>query len=136
MRQRRLLSLVTASALLAAGTTSCAKRYYDEAYGDTKRLELGSVQKEIKVGMTQDLVAIALGTPNIVTNDKEGKETWIYDKIATQVLQSGVSGLILFLGTGADYVARQDISQKTLTVVIKFDRERQVDQVSYHASKF
>jgi len=123
--------------LLIVTLTGCnAKQFYNEVYDDTKRLELGSVQKEICVGIGQDQVAASLGTPNIVTSDKEGRETWIYDKIATEVRQSGTSGLILFCQTGADYVTRKDISQKTLTVVIKFSPNKCVESFTYHSSKF
>ncbi len=129
-------SFLTA-AILGIALTSCnAGRFYDETYQETKRLELGNVQKEICEGMGQDQVAIALGSPNIVTADKDKKETWIYDKIATEARQSGSSGLILFCQTGADYVSRKEVSQKTLTVVIKFDSNKLVESVSYHSSKF
>lgn len=123
--------------LLSIIVTSCnAGRFYDEAYSETKRLELGNVQKEISEGMAQDQVAIVLGSPNIVTADKDKKETWIYDKIATEVRQSGTSGFILFCQTGADYVSKGNVSQKTLTVVIKFDENKLVESISYHSSKF
>ena len=36
----------------------------------------------------EDQVATALGSPNIVTRDAEGRETWIYDKIATEASYS------------------------------------------------
>lgn len=123
--------------LCASALTSCnAKHFYNETYKEESNFTLGNVQKEICEGMSQDQVAIALGSPNIVTTDKDKKETWIYDKIATEVRQSGTSGLILFCQTGADYVSRRDVSQKTLTVVIKFSADRTVESVSYHSSKF
>lgn len=116
---------------------SCnAAKFYNETYLETRNFELGLVQKEIHEGMAQDQVAIAIGTPNIVTSDKNKKETWIYDKIATEVRQSGSSGFILFCQTGADYVSRKDSSQKTLTVVIKFNSDKRVESVSYHSSRF
>ena len=130
------LLLILSIALLA---TSCnGRRFYDEVYSDddAQTLQLGAVQKNICEGMSQADVACALGSPNIVTRDKEGKETWIYDKIATEVRKSGSSGLILFCQTGADYVARSNISQRTLTVVIKFGCDSFVENVSYHSSKF
>lgn len=98
---------------------------------------LGLVQKSIKVGMAQAEVAEALGSPNIVTKDSDGKETWVYDKIASQVSSGGHSGywtLILIGGTwGKDTTTS---SQKTLTVVIKFDDAGRVHKLAYHASKF
>ncbi len=123
--------------LLALTSFSCqAGRFYDETYCESKRMELGLVQRTICEGMYQDQVALNLGSPNIITQDKNKKETWIYDKIATEARQSGSKGLILFCQTGADHVARQEVSQKTLTVVIKFNVEKQVESLSYHSSKF
>lgn len=125
-------------ALIAVGVlASCnAKNFYEDTYKDTKQMTLGVVQKEIQKGMSQDEVAVALGSPNIVTQDKENKETWIYDKISSQVRSSGSQGIILFFQTGADYVNRKEASQQTLTVIIKFNQEKRVDSISYHASKF
>lgn len=112
-------------------------RYYDEAYtSNEQNLTLGLVQKEICQGMSQDDVAIALGSPNIVTKDQAGKETWIYDKIATEVRRSSASGLLLFCSRGCDNVSRYDKTQKTLTVVIKFDVNGQVEDFNYNSSKF
>lgn len=129
--------LATAALFIALTGTGCnAKRFYNETYSETPRLELGNVQREIYQGMGQDQVAMALGSPNIVTCDADKMETWIYDKIATEVRQSGTAGLILFCQTGADYVSRNDVSQKTLTVVIKFNCDKLVESVSYHSSKF
>lgn len=131
-----LVNLPILLALTVVATSCNAGRFYNETYSETQRLELGNVQKSICKGMAQDQVAIALGSPNIVTTDKDQKETWIYDKIASEVRQSGSSGLILFCQTGADYVSRSDVSQKTLTVVIKFDSAKKVESLSYHSSKF
>lgn len=137
MNLKKIYAKINLIALILIITTSCnAKHFYGETYHETRRLELGCVQKEICEGMGQDQVAIALGSPNIVTADKDKRETWIYDKIATEVRQSGASGLMLFFQTGADYVSRRDVSQKTLTVVIKFDANKLVESFSYHASKF
>ncbi len=124
-------------ALLGCALASCnSKKFYNETYAKDNQLTLGSVQKEINKGMAQDQVVIALGSPNIVTKDKDDKETWVYDKIATEVRASGTEGIMLFFQTGADYVRRQDVSQKTLTVVIKFDENKRVESFSYHSSKF
>lgn len=137
MNYRLLINSICAALIVAFGTTSCnAGRFYNETYSDPQRLELGSFQKEIYEGMSQEQLACVLGAPNIVTTDQNNHEAWIYDKIATEVRQSGSSGLILFCQTGADYVSRKDVSQKTLTVVIKFDAQKQVSSFSYHSSKF
>lgn len=128
---------------------------HQQELGSTKEREMtvGIVQKEIHVGMSQADVAMALGSPNIVTNDGSGKETWIYDKIATEASYStsrggvgggvgagGLAGSALILGgVGGGYsksAGASSTTQKTLTVVIKFDNKKKVDSFSYHASKF
>jgi outer membrane protein assembly factor BamE (lipoprotein component of BamABCDE complex) len=116
-----------------------------------REMTLGIAQREIKVGMSQADVAAALGSPNIVSKDSEGDEAWIYDKIATEVTYSKdtggasaggatfVPGWILGLTGSADYrksAGAKATTQKTLTVVIKFDKQGLVKNLSYHASKF
>ena len=54
-------------------------------------MTLGIVQKEIRVGLSQADVAAALGSPNIVTKDSADKETWVYDKIASEASYSASS---------------------------------------------
>jgi outer membrane protein assembly factor BamE (lipoprotein component of BamABCDE complex) len=118
-----------------------------------REMTLGLAQKEIRVGMSQADVATALGSPNIVSKDSEGNESWIYDKIATEVSYSRESGEISAGGGGGGLVgswllalsgqARYSKStggatqtQKTLTIVIKFDENSLVKTLSYHSSKF
>lgn len=102
-----------------------------------REMTLGIVQKEIRAGMSQADVATSLGSPNIVTKDSSGKETWVYDKIATEASysKSNVYGTILILGFSRDAGAVSS-SQKTLTIVIKFNEKNLVESFSYHASKF
>ncbi len=62
-------------------------------------MTVGIVQKEIRIGMSQADVAAALGSPNIVTRDSEGKETWIYEncyKVRDSKYVRGKSILSLF----------------------------------------
>ena len=101
------------------------------------RVTVGTVQKEIKVGMSAAQVAEALGSPNIVTTDEERREVWIYDKFATDVTVSEASGYgtLIILGalgrTGAG-----STSQRTLTVIIKFDKDKKVRDFAYRTSRF
>lgn len=94
-------------------------------------------------------VAGVLGSPNIVSTDEERREVWIYDKIATDAAYSSSSGGIasLILG-GASSVAggvggsanqsagASSTSQRTLTVIIKFDNDKKVRDFAYHTSRF
>jgi len=113
------------------------------------RMTIGKVQKEIRVGMNGADVAQALGSPNIVSTDEERREVWIYDKIATDRAyssnSSGINALILGfggdaaggVGVGGSYSAgASSTSQRTLTVIIKFDKEGKVRDFAYHTSRF
>ena len=128
-------------------TTGCtAGQHLDEVRDDEgTKLTVGTVQKEIKMGMSAAEVAEVLGSPNIVTTDENRQETWIYDKISTEVAYSRSSGTIvglLFgssgggLGAGSKSAGATASSQKTLTVVIKFDANSQVRDFSYRQSSF
>jgi outer membrane protein assembly factor BamE (lipoprotein component of BamABCDE complex) len=95
-------------------------------------LTVGTVQRSIKHGMSSVEVAEVLGSPNIVQNDGAG-EVWIYDKISSQVSTSASSGTIILI-SGASGASSS--SQRTLTVIIKFDEESKVRKFSYHTSRF
>lgn len=136
MKTKFFSIVVIACALIAA--TSCtqiqggARNYQQE-----KEMTVGTVQKEIKKGMSGAEVAQALGSPNIVTSDENGNETWVYDKIATEASYSESSnGLFLILYGQSSSSASASVTQKTLTVIIKFDQNKKVESFSYHASKF
>ena len=90
-----------------------------------------------------------MGSPNIVTTDRDGSETWIYDKVAVEARSKSVSGGVgggimaypgatVFGGGGGVSGSKSEYAstEKTLTVVIKFDKQNRVSDVSYHASKF
>jgi len=42
-------------------------------------------------------VATVLGSPNIVTTDTERRETWVYDKISSEVAYSESEGTVIGL---------------------------------------
>lgn len=134
------MTRATLSLLLAAALAGCATAAdHQRQLGSTAEREMtvGVVQKEIRAGMTEEQVALALGSPNIVTRDAAGNETWIYDKVASEASYSTSQayGTILILGGGRAAGAAAS-TQRTLTVVIKFGADRTVETFSYHASKF
>jgi outer membrane protein assembly factor BamE (lipoprotein component of BamABCDE complex) len=123
------------------------RRAVQDDTGD--RLTVGTVQKEIRVGMSGAEVAAVLGSPNIVSTDEERREVWIYDKVATDFVQSsssgGVSALLLgwggssgALGSGgySSSAGAASRSQRTLTIIIKYDNDGKVRDFAYHTSKF
>jgi len=106
--------------------------------GEGDRLTAGVVQREIREGMSGADVAAALGSPNIVTRDADGRETWVYDRISTeQVFSSSRGGVnALFLAGVNQSAGAASTSQRTLTVVIRFDSAGRVSNFSYRSSSF
>ena len=149
-------SLFPITLFLFVGIIGCSGASYHrgQVQADSdERITVGKVQKEIRVGMSGAEVATVLGSPNIVTTDENRREVWVYDRIATQTAYStengGVSTLILggapvgsgLLGGGggAGYnrsAGAAETSQRTLTVVIKYDRDGKVRDFAYHTSRF
>jgi outer membrane protein assembly factor BamE (lipoprotein component of BamABCDE complex) len=139
--------------MLLSGCMTPAEHQRALSSAQEREMTVGIVQKEIRVGMSQADVATALGSPNIVSRDSSGTETWIYDKIATEASYSrdsggvgmlagagGMAGSTLLLGGLTGNYSRSGgaagTTQKTLTVIIKFDEDSKVETFSYHASKF
>ena len=98
------------------------------------RLTVGTVQREIKVGMSSAQVAEVLGSPNIVSTDT-----------AYSTSSGGISALVL--GFGSDVsggvggsmhsgAGASSTSQRTLTIIIKYDDKGMVRDFAYHTSKF
>lgn len=146
-KHRIVFALLTTFLLI--GCQTAAQHRADVEDNSTDRVTVGKVQKEIRVGMSGADVALALGSPNIVTTDEEHREVWIYDKMATENVYSSSSGGIstLFLGFGPGVAGglgggsnsstgAASTTQRTLTIVIKFDKDGKVRDFAYHSSSF
>ena len=105
------------------------------AKGEGDNLSIAKVQKEIRVGMSSSDVVSVLGSPNMVTTDDKRRESWVYDKVSTEGIASTSKG-IGFLWFPADRNATVSRTQKTLTIVIKFDEKGMVRDFAYNTSKF
>ena len=137
----RILVLGTCFFLIIT-MSSCAQmpRSLSEQLGglnDGDQLTVGTVQKEIVVGMTNTDVITVLGSPNIITTDDQRRENWVYDKIATEKFVSSSSGRrSLFWFDPLDNNVGSSSSQRTLTIIIKFDENSKVRDFAYHTSRF
>jgi outer membrane protein assembly factor BamE (lipoprotein component of BamABCDE complex) len=133
--------------LVGCATASDHRKAVQDDTGE--RVTVGTVQKEIRVGMSSAEVAEVLGSPNIVSTDDERREVWIYDKVATDYVQSsssgGISALILGIGSAVgglgsggynSSAGAASTSQRTLTIIIKYDHDGKVRDFAYHTSKF
>ena len=104
---------------------------------NASNLTVGKVQGEIKEGMPASDVAAILGSPNIVTTDEKRREVWIYDKVSTNRVdtRNSFSGGIIILG-GSTRQAESTSTQKTLTIIIKFDEMKKVRDFAYNYTQF
>lgn len=146
-----LFVIITISILIGCMS---ANQHYRQTHGPKeKEMTVGTVQKEIRKGMSAADVATVLGSPNIVTTDSANREVWVYDKISTDVsyskdssgaglklLIAGIGNGLFGVGQGAgDYnrsAGAQSKTQKTLTVVIKYNEQKRVRDFFYHTSRF
>lgn len=140
------------------GCSTAAEHYRELGATEDRAMTVGLVQKNVSKGLPQSSVATTLGSPNIVTRDTDGKETWIYDKVASEAsfsqgtgnVNSSLSGFGSFPSAGGNTgsvmasifggysksAGAASVTQRTLTVVIKFDPSQRVDSVTYHSTKF
>jgi len=148
-----LMSCLVPAIFILGGCMS-AQQHYEDTHGHQERqMTVGTVQREIRNGMSGAEVAEVLGSPNIVTTDAEGREVWVYDKISTDVTYSrssggGIIGLLIgavsgdaLAGGGAGgsvskSAGAESTTQRALTVVIKFDENKRVRDFAYHSSRF
>jgi len=49
---------------------------------ESDKLTLGLVQSTVVKGANQTEIIKVLGAPNIISKDKQGRETWTYDRIS------------------------------------------------------
>lgn len=123
-------------AVLLLGGCVSASKHAGQVQNDGN-ISVGVVQKEIKIGMSGASVIDVLGSPNIVSTDEERREVWVYDKVATDTVHSSSSGWVFaVLAGGQTRSGATSRSQRTLTIIIKFDEQSLVRDFAYHSSKF
>ena len=145
MKTMQHTTMAVLAIFLTAGCTATHHAADVRSGAETDRITVGTVQREIYLGMSAAEVATVLGSPNIVTTDDQRRESWIYDKISTDVTYSRSSGTVVGLlfggsgggaGVGTTNAGASSTSQRTLTVIIKFDGNSSVRDFSYHTSRF
>ena len=131
MNNKVLLAMIMIMPLIFTTCVSTSNQPKEE------ELTVGIVQREIRIGMSAAEVAEEIGSPNIVTTDEERREVWIYDKISSEVSyqERGGYGTLILIGTSSSSGSKET-SQKTLTIIIKFDEENKVRDFAYHSSRF
>jgi hypothetical protein len=117
-------------------------------------MSYGTVTSQVVKGKTtqMDLLQV-FGGPNIATTDRDGVETWVYERTATQTdvqSQSQAAQGAVSLGAFFKYVdlqasgsvgrstsaASTSSSIRSLTVIVKFGADKTVADYSVRASTF
>lgn len=102
-----------------------------------EQMTVAKAQREIRVGMSGAEVIEVLGSPNMVTTDSKRRETWVYDRVSTNVqTSSSGAGVWLLLVGGSASNASASSSQRTLTIIVKFDENNTVRDFAYRTSAF
>ena len=101
------------------------------------KLTAGVVQASITKNMPSSKVIEALGSPNMITQDEDGNEVWVYDRVSSRIdSKSSGAGLFLLFINANDNGSSTESSQSTLTIIIKFDKDKKVKSFSYRQSRF
>ena len=135
MNSYRMALILALASLATAFATGCKHPAPPAEQPD--KLTVGKVQGEIKVGMDAASVAQILGSPNIITTDDQRREVWIYDKVSSDSVDTSnsVGGSIIIFG-GSSAQKQHTKTQKTLTIIIKFDEDKRVRDFAYNYSQF
>ena len=153
MRIVRMTLFMALIAMLFVSCMSATQHRQEVSNTEADRISVGKVQREIRVGMSNAEVVEVLGSPNMVTTDEKRREVWVYDKIATDHAYStssgGISALILGGSAGGSGAVGGGIgsglsqnsgaastSQRTLTIIIKYDEQNKVRDFAYRQSSF
>lgn len=114
--------------LLVFGTLSGCQTYLSNIPArdqKTTLLTLGAIQKDISPGASSAKVIETLGSPNIITTNDDGTETWVYDKVSIE--QESARGL---------FTAASMSSTRTLLVYIRFDAAKRVHEIKYRQTSY
>lgn len=119
---------------LLSGCAATQSHYAPQA---EEKLTVAKAQKDIKIGMSSADVAQVMGSPNIISTDDQRREVWVYDKISTQQAYQNSSGGVSIILAGISGNEGSSVkSQRTLTIVVRFDNEHKVRDIAYHTSSF
>ena len=108
-------------------------------------LTLGAIQRSMKTGMSTAEVVETAGSPNLVTRGRNGRESWVYDRFATETSEEGFQVGGGGMGGGGSFLGalgvgggrkKSSTSQRTLMLIVTFGPEGTVESFTYRSSKF
>jgi outer membrane protein assembly factor BamE (lipoprotein component of BamABCDE complex) len=134
--------MLTRSAILAAamilGASGCMPVQTKPVTARNSELTHGNVQLNLQIARTtQEQVLELFGAPNITTIDGWGQEVWMYQRHATVTQSSSASNYwtIILLG-GNQKASGFEETQRTMTLIIKFDDKHVVTDFRSRSSEF
>jgi outer membrane protein assembly factor BamE (lipoprotein component of BamABCDE complex) len=137
MKRTRITLGIGLSLALCLAWAGCQAWQHPSQPADAERLTVGTVQREIQIGMDAASVAETLGSPNIVTTDDQRREVWVYDKVSSDRVDSSRSdhATLIIIGTSGSE-SSSSTRQRTLTIIIKFDEQKRVRDFAYNYTQF
>lgn len=134
---KKFLIIIFASLVSMVVASGCTHPTNAGPDGDARNLTVGTVQGEIKIGMPASDVVAVLGSPNIVTTDEQRREVWVYDKVSSNRVDTSnsIGGTIIIFG-GESKQKESTTTQKTLTIIIKYDEQKRVRDFAYNYTQF
>ena len=145
MRKRIGQSVLLIGAALSIGACTATQHRAEVQDDSIDRVTVGTVQREITVGMPSSEVAAILGAPNIISTDAERRvggsgDAWAWVGACSRG-SGGVGGVVGGgdgggAGAGTRSAGAASSSQRTLTIIVKFDDAGLVRDFSYRTSSF
>lgn len=125
------------SALLCS-LAGCAQTPPEPVTSRNSELTHGNVQMNVEVGKTsQTDVLETFGAPNITSIDGSGQEVWTYQRNATVSQSSSSSSYWTIILAGQNSSAAGfEQTQRTMTLIIKFDANGVVSDFRSRSSNF
>ena len=94
----------------------------------------GVVKTQIQKGITsQAEIVRLLGSPNIITKNRDGEEVWTYSRQSFDVESGGFAGGLLVFGGSKAF---SSASSNSFDLVITFDGKSVVKEYSVVSSQF
>lgn len=130
------------AAMIAAGAallvSACAPTPTKPVTTRNSELTHGNVQMNLKVGETmQTEVLEVFGAPNITSIDGSGQEVWTYQRAATVSQSTGSSSYwTILLAGGSRQASGFEQTQRTMTLIIKFNDKKVVSDFRSRSSEF
>lgn len=133
VRRRELWQVAVAATIALSGPLATSW-----AAEPSNPLTSGNVALRLEIGKTtQAEVLEAFGAPNIVTQDGGRQEVWSYQRHATVTKGKESGGYFSIVLAGAKATkSEQSITQRSMTLIIKFDADDVVSDFNSRASEF